>query len=156
MQEQVNEKTVAISVRASKLTGRLLAKAMRGYLKHIREPPKGKSGKQSIRSLNRQGASLESVEITGNNIGTFRRVARKYNIDFALQKDVSTDPPKWFVFFKAKDAAPLEAAFKEFSKEVLQHRERKPSMLTRLAKLKEIIQLMSQPVKIHHRGGHER
>jgi hypothetical protein len=38
---------------------------------------------------------------------------RKYNVDFALKRDTTEMPPKWLVFFKAKDAAALTAAFEE-------------------------------------------
>lgn len=38
MQEQVNEKTAALSIKAAKITERLLAQAMRAFLKRAREP----------------------------------------------------------------------------------------------------------------------
>ena len=34
MQEEVNQKTVALAVQASKMTGRVLAKAIQMYLQH--------------------------------------------------------------------------------------------------------------------------
>jgi hypothetical protein len=39
MQEQVNERTVALSVKGAKLTAHLLAKAMRAFVNKAREPP---------------------------------------------------------------------------------------------------------------------
>lgn len=155
MQEQVNEKTVALSVKGVKLTGRLLAKAMQTFLQKSRQPGKAKHGKQSVRSLTKQGASLANVEISGDNIGSFKRIARKYNVDFALKRDDSESPPKWMVFFKAKDSKALEAAFKEFTQITLKHKTRKPSMLARLEKYKEMAKSMVAPVKNRDRGGHE-
>lgn len=61
----------------------------------------------------RQG--LTNIEITNWNIKSFERVANKYKIDFALKKDKSVDPPRYLVFFKAKDMDVMTAAFKEFS-----------------------------------------
>lgn len=61
----------------------------------------------------RQG--LTNIEITNRNIKSFERVANKYKIDFALKKDKSVDPPRYLVFFKAKDMDVMTAAFKEFS-----------------------------------------
>ena len=121
MQDQVNEKTAALSVKAAKITGRLLAKAMRAFLKKAREPTH-KHGKQSIKSLTKQGASLTNIEISGDNIGSFGRVARKYNVDFALKRDDAASPPKWIVFFKARDADMLTAAFNEYGKAQLKHK----------------------------------
>ena len=36
--EQINDKSVALSVRAVKMTGNLLAKAMQSFMKKAREP----------------------------------------------------------------------------------------------------------------------
>jgi len=154
LHEQVNEKTVALSVKGAKLTGRLLAKAMRAFLKRAREPT-AKHGRQSVKSLTKQGASLTNIEIPGDDIGTFKRTARKYNIDFALKRDDSETPPKWIVFFKAKDNAALEAAFKEYSKVTLKYKPQKPSMLQRLAKFKELAKSVAAPVKNRNRGERE-
>jgi hypothetical protein len=154
LQEYVDDKTVALSVKALKITGNLLAKAMRDFLKKAREPTY-KHGKQSVRSLTKQGASLSNIEITGENIGSFKKVARKYNVDFALKKDSSETPPKWMVFFKGKDADSLTAAFKEFSSVQLKHKKSKPSVLAALEKAKEIISAIAPPVKKRHKGEHE-
>lgn len=155
MQEQVNERTVALSVKAAKLTGRLLAQAMRAFLQKSRQPSKVRHGKQSVRSLTKQGASLANVEISGDDIGSFKRTARKYNVDFALKRDDSETPPKWVVFFKAKDNQGLEAAFKEFTQITLKQKSKKPSMLAKLAKYNELAKSVAAPVKNRDRGGHE-
>ena len=151
VQEQVNDKTVALSVKAAKLTGRLLAGAMRAWLKKAREPTV-KHGKQSIHTLTKQGASLSNIEVTGDNIGSFKRTARKYNVDFALKRDDSETQPKWLVFFKAKDADAMTAAFKEYSQVALKHREHKPSMLAKLNRFKELAKSVAAPVKNRSRG----
>jgi hypothetical protein len=129
----------------------MLAKAMQAFLKKARESPKGKTGKQSVRSLTKQGASLSNIEITGNNIGTFKRTARKYNVDFALKRDDSETPPKWLVFFKAKDADALTAAFSEYSKTVLKTKA-KPPLLVKLNKFKELAKSLAAPVKHRSKG----
>ena len=154
MQEQVNEKTVALSVKATKLTGRLLAKAMQAFLRQARASPKPKHGKQSVKSLTKQGASLSNIEITGDNIGDFKRVARKYNVDFALKRDDSETPPKWLVFFKAKDADALTAAFKEYSKVTLKVKER-PNFLAKIEHFKQKAKELATPAKHRAKEGHE-
>ncbi len=155
VQEQVNDKTVALSIKTTKLTGRLLARAMQAFLKKAREPT-NKHGKQSVKSLTKQGASLADVEISGDDIGTFKRTARKYNIDFALKRDGSSAPPNWIVFFKAKDSKALESAFKEFTKITLKHKKEKPSMLKRLKHFRELAKSALAPVKNRHRASHEK
>jgi hypothetical protein len=149
--EQINDKSVALSIRGAKLTGRMLAQAMRAFLKKAREPTH-KHGKQSLKSLTKQGASLADLDITGDNIGSFKKIARKYNIDFALKKDDSKSPPGWVVFFKAKDSKALESAFKEYSKIELKHKKEKPSMLKRLEVFKKLVKSIAPPVKNRSRG----
>jgi len=156
LQEQIEEKTVALTIKATKLTAQELKKAMKAFLKKLKEPKqKQKQGKQSIKSLTKQGASLSNIEITGSNIGSFKRIARKYNIDFALKRDDAETPPKWMVFFRAKDADALTAAFKEYSKDALKHKTQKPSMLAALNKFKELAKSVAAPAKNRSKGERE-
>lgn len=154
VQEQVNDRTVAVSVKATKLTARLLAQAMRAALRKSQNPAE-KHGRQSIRQLTRQGAALSDVEISGDNIGQFKRTARKYNVSFSLKRDDAEKPPRWIVFFKSKDSASIEATFKAFSRSVLKQKSRNPSMLAELAKFKELTRENAAPVRNRDRGGHE-
>ena len=150
--EQINDKSVALSIKGAKITGRMLAKAMQMALKKAREPTY-KSGKQSLKSLTKQGASLTDVEIDGTNIGSFKKIARKYNVDYALKRDDSVQPPKHIVFFKSKDSKALESAFTEYSKiEIKRDETKKPSMLKRLAKFKELAKSLAPPAKNRSRG----
>lgn len=154
MQEQINEKSVALYIKAGKLTGQVLAKAIAATLRRMKNP-KARHGKQSIKSLTRSGANLQSIEITDQNIKSFERVARKYGVDFALKKETGTE--RWLVLFKAKDADALTAAFQEFTAKTLgkKSEQKRPSLLGQLAKFKETAK--NAPAKEKHKdhGGHE-
>jgi hypothetical protein len=155
MQEQINEKSVALYIKAGKLTGRVLAQAMRTFLKKAREPAVH-CGKQSVKSLTKQGGSLTNIEISGDNIGSFTKTARKYNVDFALKRDDGETPPKWLVFFKAKDADALTAAFNEYSKmQLRREKSKKPPLLEALRKAKELVGEIASPVKNRQHGERE-
>ena len=54
----------------------------------------------------------------------FSVVAKKYDIDYALKKDPTTEPPHYYVFFKAKDKDQLQPAFKAVSYTHLQSPQR--------------------------------
>ena len=60
-------------------------------------------GKQSLKQLMAQNAGATNIEVDESNIKSFDRVARKYHIDYAVKKDKTLDPPKYFVFFKSRD-----------------------------------------------------
>lgn len=85
----------------------------------------------------RQNAGVSNIEITEDNIKAFENTAKKYGIDFALKKDISSAPPRYLVFFKGRDADALMAAFKEFSAKKLTQ-EKKPSLKKVLSVFKEI------------------
>ena len=137
MQEEVDQKTIALSMKTGKLTAQVLQAALKKYLQHR---AKGKTtlhhGQQSLKQLKKHGAALSNIEITEANIGAFKPCAKKYGVDFALRKDKTTQPPHYVVIFKSKDADNLEQAFKEFTAKKLKQQER-PSIRKTLAVLKE-------------------
>lgn len=153
VQEDIEQKSVALSVKAAKLTGRLLAKAISAALrkmKQSRDAPR--QGKQTVKQLAKQNAGLQNIDITDGNIKSFEKYARKYGVDFALKKDNDT-PPKWMVFFKARDADALTAAFTEFSKDTLK-RVKKPSVLDMMRNFKELVKnTVLDRSKVRERGG---
>ena len=61
--------------------------------------------------------------------------ARKYGIDYSLKKEVGADPPKYLVFFKAKDVDVMTAAFREYAGVELKKKQvKKPSVRKKLQK----------------------
>ena len=137
MQEEVDQKTIALSIKATKLTAEVLQAAIRKYLA-ARQKGKTKlhHGEQSLRQLKKDGSALSNIEITDANIGLFKPCAKKYKIDFNLRKDRTTHPPRYIVIFKAKEADNLEQAFREFTAMKLR-KEQKPSIRQSLFALKE-------------------
>ncbi len=156
VQEEVNQKAVAISVKATKLTGRLLAKVIAAALRKMRQARDAPHhGKQTVKQLARQNAGMQSIEITDDNIGSFEKYARKYGVDFALKRD-NGSPPKWMVFFKARDADALTAAFTEFSRDTLK-RVSRPSVRESMRNFKELIQhKVLDRSKVRERSGPDR
>ena len=140
MQDEVNEKTIALYIKTGKLTAQTLQKAMKAILsKGKKQLTKQPQGKQSLKQLMKQNAGVSNIEITEGNIKAFESTAKKYGIDFALKKDATESPPRYLVFFKGRDADVLTAAFKEFSAKKLTQ-EKKPSIRKLLSTLKEAAQ----------------
>ena len=69
MQDEVNEKTIALYIKTGKLTAQTLQKAMKAILskgkKQLAKPPQGK---QSLKQLMKQNAGVSNIEITKDNI----------------------------------------------------------------------------------------
>jgi len=162
--DQFSEKAVALSVKAAKMDAKLLAKAIQTLLKSGNKLAKNLTtqknmtgkGQQTVKQLVRQGQGVSNIEITNKNIKSFESVARKYGVDFALKKDHMETPPKWLVFFKAKDADALTAAFKEFTAKEAKRSIAKPSLLKSLGNFVEKVKnQVVDKVKNKSRGGHE-
>ena len=140
MQDEINEKVVALSVKGAKLTAETLQKAIKAMLAQAKkQQEKQPHGKQTLKQLAKQNAGLSNIEITEGNIKAFEQTAKKYGIDFALKKDSTETPPRYLVFFKGRDADALTAAFKEFSAKQLSQ-EKKPSIRKLLSSMKELAQ----------------
>ena len=62
-------------------------------------------------------------------------------MDYAVKKDRSTSPPKYLIFFKARDADALTAAFTEYTDKKVKKAEKteRPSVLAKLAQFKELL-----------------
>ena len=140
MQEEVEQRTVTLAVSTSKMTANVLKSAISKYRAYRKEKkcegPVKPCGKQSVKQLVGQDQGVTNIEITDKNIKDFERIARKYGVDFALKKDKTGEIPKYLVFFKARDADALTAAFKEYTAKTDRKKER-PSVLNKLRKFKE-------------------
>ena len=144
MQEDIENKTVALAINTTKLTVRELRAAILKFLaaqknkSKSRDSPEISHGKQSVKTLAKQNQGMTSIEITDKNIKSFERVAKKYGVDFAVQRDKSITPPKYIVFFKGRDADAITAAFTEFTSKAMKKAER-PSVLIQLKKFTELV-----------------
>ncbi len=126
MQEEVTQKTIALSIRTGRLTGRVLQAALRKFLQTYRKkrdtPHKGK---QTLRQLMKHNTGVSNIEITDKNIKAFSHTAKKYGIDFSLKKDTTAQPSRYLVFFKGRDVDVLQQAFREFTAKELTQEQKK-------------------------------
>ena len=150
MQEEVENRTVAITTSAAKFTGRLFKAAICKYLEHrknvkvqkankARASPVIPHGKQTVKQLIRQNQGVSTVESNDPDIKAFDRIARKYGVDYAIKKIKTPDKPKYVIFFKARDADALKQAFTEYVDKVTS-RENRPSVLKLLHELTAKVQ----------------
>ena len=100
-------------------------------------------GKQSVKELIGQNQGVSRMPIGDSGIRDFKKIANKYGVDFAIVKDKNADPPQYTVFFKARDADAITNVLKEYSQKQMKRKEKaeekKPSILQKLKKFKEIV-----------------
>ena len=139
MQEEVDSRTVALSIRAAKFTGRLFKAAIGKYMAHrkekklqkARDGPVKPCGKQTVKQLIGQNQGVSTIK-------NFERIARKYGVDYAVKKVKTDGKPKYVIFFKARDADALTQAFSEYSRKTVE-KEKKPSVLKKLRDLSAVV-----------------
>ena len=151
MQEEVENRTLTLIVSGTKFTGRLFKAAVSKYMAHrkekklekqrSRDSPVTPKGKQTVKQLIGQNQGVSNIEINDPSIRDFERIARKYGVDYAVKKDRSASPPKYLIFFKARDADALTAAFSEYTQKKVKKADRseRPSVLAKLAQFKELL-----------------
>ena len=136
MQEEVNQRTMTLSIRASKLTGKVLAaafsKVVRAAKAHHQKALTPK-GRQSVAKLmNHYGAKKPYVGAPKD----FDRIAKEFHVDYAFHK---VSPGHYLLFFKAGQADAITAALQKYSEKVLHKGKEQPSILGQLRKFTELI-----------------
>lgn len=103
-------KTISFAVQVVQLTSDTLKAVLNDFLSNKTV----KTGKIKYGKLAKQG-KLDSIEVTENNIKDFMSTAKKYDIDYALKRDSSTEPPTYHIFFTANNSETFKKAFQEYA-----------------------------------------
>ena len=109
--EDVSRRTIAVSIKATKLTGRVLAQACLAVGRKIKKAHRARQtphGKQTVRQLMGHGAATNSIEVESPK--DFDRVAHAF---------YKTGPDKYLLFFKSGQADAITACFSEYSRRVM-------------------------------------
>jgi len=89
LQEEVTQKTIALSVNVGKGAARLTEQALQKAIKKfLEQKSKAPHGKQTMRQLMKQNAGVSNIEITDSNIKAFESTAKKYNICIDEQRPI--------------------------------------------------------------------
>lgn len=155
MQEEIENRTVNLAISTTKLTARGIIRLAAKGLAYIKQKSREAAlknekpdGRQTIQQLIGQNQGVTNIDISQTDLKGFEKYARKYGVDYAITKDKSVFPPKYLVFFKARDADAMTAAFNAYSEEVLA-KSKRPSTLSKLHKLIDAVK--SIPTKVTSR-----
>lgn len=110
----MSRQTIAVSVKASKLTARALAYVVAAVGRKIaKEHRKAQTphGKQSVRKLMGHGGDTHAIEVDTPKL--FDKVARKWGVDYAIRR---VGEEKYLLLFKARQADAITGCFAEYSR----------------------------------------
>lgn len=159
MNEEVARETVEIAARPLKQAGQYFIrravqmdeKALLKLIELMKTAPgkvvemlNGPGKEMSVKELLKKDEGAKNIDIAELGIGDFKPIARRYGMDFAVVKSKYLDPPKYTVFFKARDADTIEKVMNEYSAKCMKRKNEigreKPSLLAALKKLKSMVQ----------------
>lgn len=154
MQEYVQEKSVAIVMTGTRLTGRLMFKAVKGLLSI---PGRRKRtlhhGKQSLKQLQKHGKGISTADVAyDGGMRLFRKTMRKYHINYTLQRDKTVTGPKkkWILYFHGDSPDVVNQALKDFTAQMLargktqKSANARPSIRRMLEHFKSVVKSMSK------------
>ncbi len=155
MQEEVENRTLTLTVNATKFTGRVLKAALSKYLAHRKNkklqnsrdsPDDVKSyGRVSMEDLKKQYGDMKEIDLQDKGLRSFDRIAREYGVQYAVYK---TAKGQYQIFFKAPSEASMNAAFPSTPAKKSKRR-RKPSapesVLGKLTQFKELVKAVVGP-----------
>ena len=135
MQEEVENRTLTLTVNAAKFTGRVLKAALSKYLAHRKNKKLQNSrdspddvkpyGRVSMEDLKKQYGDMKEIDLQDKGLRSFDRIAREYKVQYAVYKT-------------AKGQYQI-AAFQKYSKNRLKKEQRRESVLGKLKKFKELV-----------------
>ena len=151
MQEQVERESLAITVNATKLTGRVLAKACMMVVKKVQQEYKDSQtprGKQSVKKLMNHNADTDTVPLNGDT-KLFDRIAREHNVDYAFRK---IGPEKYLLFFKTGQSGAITSCLSKYANQVMTRGTGRPSILAQLKKYVELVKARGREPHQRERG----
>ena len=142
MQEDIENRTVALSVKTAKLTAKGLARILAAAVQTIqkeRQKAQTPHGKQSVKKLMNHGVATNSIPLDGET-RLFDRVARKWNVDYSFHK---TGPKQYLLLFKTGQADAITQCFADYTKLYMaKEKDKRPPIRELLKQLKEQIRFM--------------
>ena len=122
MQEEIENRTVNFVISTSRLTARSVINGMNAYVRYrqnrkFRQSRDGScrvKGKQTLNQLREGGDGTHSVDIEETELKGFEKIARKYKIDYSVEKNYE-EGKGYLIFFKAKDTNVIEQAQREYA-----------------------------------------
>jgi hypothetical protein len=105
-------------------------------------------GEQTVKDLIGQNQGVTSIPLDDIRIRDFSQAARNYGVDSAVTKDKTITPPRYVVFFKARDTDALKQILGELTQKQLNQKER-PSLIKQLAKIKNMVKAIPSKARRH-------
>jgi len=113
MQEDIENRSVALTVNATRFTARTLARACMWLLRQMKQGDLSKY-QETLREQIKKGEA-PSVPFSGNKLD-FHRFARKHKVNYEIEKLASG---KYRIYFKAAQAENIKDCLADYAKSIM-------------------------------------
>ncbi|MEE3403118.1 MAG: PcfB family protein [Acutalibacteraceae bacterium] len=111
--DQVAKKMLDVIIESEKMTSAVLKAALADLLK---QPDTSRRTRTTLGDLAaKSGRNLESIEINASNIKDFEKAAKRHHVQFALRREVGSDPPVFHVIFQSNRMEDMQRAFADYA-----------------------------------------
>lgn len=111
MQEELEQRTVSVSIQAAKLSGRVLRSAIAAVLRKMeQERTTPKVGRNSMKRLTYKDPGANTIEVSGR-IRSFERYARKHQVRYHIEKELGDRSPEVDGLFQGKPGGCSDSSF---------------------------------------------
>ena len=157
MQEDIENRTVALSISMTKFTAiglaRVLASACREIQRVARQAQtQCPHGRQSVKSLMKHGVATNTLPLDGET-RLFDKVARKWEVDYSFRK---IGHKKYLLLFKSGQADAITACFSEYTKLCMKRaKNKRPRIHEQLRKSGEQVRERSKELELVRETAHD-
>jgi len=123
--EEITQKECNLAARVGSMAYQEIRKAIEQLLADLTQrkgnttpnkPSKVKSGKMTLKELQKQGDGLSTVELKDPHLRLLNKTLKKHGVDFSAVKD---GKGKYTLFFKGKDVDTVTHAFKQYAQNLV-------------------------------------
>ena len=150
MQEDIERRSIALTISGAKLTGRVLARCLMiaaGLIQKEMRKRKTPKGKQSLEKLMNHGGPTSTMPLDSDT-KLFDSVAREYHVDYTLHQ---TGPKQYLLCFKNAQADVMTACFSEYSKRLTEREANKQQSIEKQLKQYEDVAKRATPQRERER-----
>ena len=141
----VTERGVTFAIQMAQMPSR---RSMMQGMGSARNRVKAIHGEMTGKQILQKDQGVQKIDIDKAGLRDFRKIARRYGVDFAIVKSTNLDPPVYTCFFKGRDQDAIDNILRDYGAKTLDM-EKKPSVVKKLHDL--VKEVAKRPRKVKER-----
>lgn len=141
----VTERGVSFAIQMARMPSR---RSMMQGMASARDKVNDKHGEMTVKQILQKDQGVQKIDIDKAGLRDFRKIARRYGVDFAIVKSTNLEPPVYTCFFKGRDQDAIDNILRDYGAKALDV-EKRPSVIKKLHDF--VKEVAKRPRKVHER-----